>query len=399
MRSKKNPAYGKRWHERSAKFVAPIKSAHLWVHAVSLGESIAATPLIKAYQNAHPDHQILITSTTPTGSAHISKTFGSSVFHVYTPFDLPHIVKRFLQKTKPKKLVIMETELWPNLIFYSQKRNIPILLANARLSEKSARGYKRILWLTKPMLNSLTLIATQTHSDAQRFAELGALKEKIHITGNIKFDINIPEDIIIKSKQLRQEWGTNRPTFIAASTHKDEEEKVLLAFAKIKKAIPQCLLVLVPRHPERFNEVAELCEKHHYQITRYSKNAPAQNNIDIFLGDTMGKLLLFYAASDVAFVGGSLVPTGGHNLLEPAALKIPSVVGPYTFNFSAITQKLINAHATKQVNNCDELADTVIQWLTDTKARQKAGDSGLGVVNKNRGALAKQLELIEKMKT
>ncbi len=374
----------------------------LWVHAVSVGETQAALPLIKALQQHYPHMTLVVTTMTPTGSARVRAALGDTVFHVYAPYDLPGAVQRFLQRTHPRVAIIMETELWPNLIHGCQQRGIPVIVANARLSVRSAAGYQRVARLTRDTFQQITVIAAQAQADAQRFIALGADPARVAVTGNIKFDITPTPDVREHAAALRRSWGAQRPVWIAASTHASaagsEDEQVLAAFATLRLTLPDALLVLVPRHPERFAKVAALCREQGYNVTRRSEQKAGNADLsstDIYIGDSMGELMIFYAASDVAFVGGSLIPHGGHNLLEPAALGIPVLTGPHTFNFAEISRLLLDAGAARQVNNPAELAEAVIACLQNDTLRRTTGEQGQRLVEHNRGALAKLLVIIK----
>ncbi|MCW5589368.1 MAG: lipid IV(A) 3-deoxy-D-manno-octulosonic acid transferase [Legionellales bacterium] len=397
-RSRRAPDYRRRIHERFAHIESPTQQV-IWVHAVSVGEVILAIPLIKKLKQAYPDFAIVITSTTPTGSQQIKKHFVNmktqDIFHIYAPYDLPHVVERFLKIIKPKMAIMMETELWPNIFYYCQRKKIPLFVANARLSQRSYQRYARFLYLVKPMLNNVTQIIAQTQDDADRYLRLGVDKNKITVSGSMKFDLQLPASLCESAEILRQQWGVDRPIWIAASTHDGEEEIILRAFALVKKALPTTLLVLVPRHPERFNKVAHLAEREGYEVVLRSSGERCNKNTAVFLGDTMGELMLFYAASDLAFVGGSFVEVGGHNLLEPAAIGIPMLTGPFMFNFTEITRLLVDVAAAKQVHSEIELANEVIYLLQNTEKRVQIGEKGKHVVEKNRGALDKHLAIIQ----
>jgi 3-deoxy-D-manno-octulosonic-acid transferase len=388
------PAYWQRIPERFGFLPTLPRGQYLWIHAVSVGEVHAAVPLIRALKNHYPDTDFLITTMTPTGSNQVIEIFKDSVQHCYLPYDLPDAITRFFAKVQPRLIILMETELWPNLLNTASKKGIAILLANARLSEKSAQGYQRVAPFTRQMLNNLTAIAAQTQEDANRFLRLGARQNAVFVTGSIKFDSDLPKNLKEYADDLRQQWGKQRPVWIAASTHEGEDEQIIRAFQKIKEVLSNCLLVLVPRHPERFNRVATLCEQQGFSIARRSKNQQCTENTEIYLGDTMGELLLLYAACDVAFVGGSLVPTGGHNLLEPAALGLPIVIGQYVFNFAEISRNLLNIQAATQISTTDELAEVLIFLLNNKAVCQKMGEKGQFFVEQNRGSLKKLLAII-----
>jgi 3-deoxy-D-manno-octulosonic-acid transferase len=385
------PAYWQRWLERFGFFPPLPVQQSLWIHAVSMGEVQAAVPLIKALQNQFPS--ILVTTMTPTGSQRVREIFGNSVLHVYLPYDLPGAVSRFLNRSQPRLLILMETELWPNLLFTCKQRQIPVILANARLSAQSATGYQRIAGLTREMLNSVAAIAAQTELDAKRFINLGVAKKKVHVTGSIKFDSRLPVNFSEKAEALRRQWGIERPVWIAASTHEGEEQIVLNTFNQLKQHINNLLLLLVPRHPERFNRIADLCQQQGFIIARRSKGI-VNTKTEIYLGDTMGDLPLLYAACDVAFVGGSLVPIGGHNLLEPAAVGLPVIVGPYTFECEEICRRILEAGAAQRVNDTKQLVQAVKMYLTDTKLQMETGEKGRLFVQRNRGALERLLAII-----
>ena len=393
-RGTKAHAYLKRWNERFACFKQTVEPGGIWVHAVSVGEALVAVPLIKRLQKAYPGRAITVTTMTPTGSERIKSLLGDSVFHVYIPYDLPILIKRFLTKIKPQCVLIMETELWPNTLHEIGKRQIPLMICNARLSEKSYKGYRRIQSLTSNMLKHVSVLAAQGESDAKRFESLGMENKNIAVSGNIKFDLTLPSDLENKGKQLRESWGARRPVIIAASTHLGEDEQILEAFDLIKQSINDALLILVPRHPERFNTVAALARKLGFQtVLRTEDNASIET--DIFIGNTMGEMMLFFAASDVAFVGGSLIPHGGHNLLEPAALGLASLTGPHVFNFQDIYELLGDAVTT--VGNANQFAEAAINLLQNEKLRKSQGSKAKNLLENNRGALDKHLELIGKL--
>jgi 3-deoxy-D-manno-octulosonic-acid transferase len=398
-RSRKEPAYRKRWAERFGFFTMPAEYQHgILIHAVSVGETMAAVPLIRQLQKTYPQLPITITSMTITGSQQVQAIFEGSVFNIYIPYDLPDAVKRFLIKVQPKIAIIMETELWPNLLYYCRKQHIPVLLANARLSAKSAQGYARFGKFTASLLlRNVDCIAAQAEADAKRFIELGMPQEKVMITGSIKFDVDCSPSIKEAGELLRQQLGADRPVLIAASTHEGEEEIILQAFATIKQQFADCLLILVPRHPQRFDQVASLCRKRGFKIVLRSSDITCSTDTDIFIGDTMGELMKFYAAADIAFVGGSLVPTGGHNFLEPAMLGIPIISGKHIFNFAEISRLLKQANALELVADAEQLSSQVIRFVANVKLRQEAGERAQAVVQANRGALAKHMQLITQL--
>ncbi len=337
---------------------------------------------------------VVVTTMTPTGSVRVRETLGDDVIHVYAPYDLPGAVQRFLKRMRPRLAIIMETEIWPNLFYYCQRQQIPVIIANARLSERSAQRYQRFPELTRQTLQRVSAFAVQSDADATRLKSLGAVSATVHVTGNIKFDLKIPASLSEEAQALRREWGQERPVWIAASTHEGEDEVVLNSFAEVRKKMPQTLLVLVPRHPERFARVAALCHKQGFKVLMRSEHQVCDSTVDIMIGDTMGELCLFYGASDVAFVGGSLVPTGGHNVLEPAAMRLPVIFGPHMFNFNEISRLLLDSNAAITVRNASELADTVTMFLSDTQRRLETGEKAYQVVKRNRGALDRMMAII-----
>ena len=395
------PAYARRIGERFAIGLPAMRTGGIWLHAVSVGESIAAAPLVRQLQVRYPDWPITVTCMTPTGSERIRALFGDSVAHCYLPYDLPWAAARFLRHLQPRLAVIMETELWPNHIHQCARLGVPVALANARLSERSARGYARFARLTAPMLAQMNLIAVQTEAEAVRFRALGARAACVQVTGSIKFDLKIDEQLLADAAELRQQWGAGqRPVWIAASTHAGEDEIILAAHRQILIQHPDALLILVPRHPERFASVYDLCQREGFATRRRSLNEAVAVDSAVLLGDTMGELLFLYALSDVAFVGGSLVPNGGHNLLEPAALGKPVLSGPQVFNFLEIAAQLRAEGALTEVADAASLAEAVLRlWLQPALAQQMSS-AGARVMRRNQGALQRLLdglgELLEK---
>ena len=391
------PNYRKRWGQRFGFFTSSESNKDvIWLHAVSVGETLAAVPLVKALQTKYPKHRLLITCMTPTGSDRITAAFGDSVDHSYAPYDTPDAVARFLKRVQPKMLIIMETELWPNTVAACYKRQIPVILANGRLSEKSARGYARVSKLSGPMVAQLSAVAAQHGDDGGRFTALGLPAEKLHITGNIKFDLELNAQIRLSAEALRQQWdGTNqRPILLAASTHRGEDEIILQAFSLIKQSVNNALLVLVPRHPERFNQVGDLCLDAGYSLARRSNN-DSTDNADILLGDTMGELMTFFGACDIAFVGGSLVANGGHNMIEPAAWGKPTLSGLSVFNFAEVSRLLAEAGGLSLVEDAAVLAETVIELIQNPQQARQMGQSAQQVAEANRGALERLLTVID----
>ena len=367
----------------------------IWVHAVSVGEVVAAVPLIRALLKRYPDRPVLVTTVTPTGAARVAATFGDEVHHTYMPFETPHVVNRFFTATKPELALILETEIWPNLYRGCGVRGIPLVLVSARISPKSVRGYRRLLPLFRETLSHGIIIAAQSERDAERFLSLGAAPERTRVTGNIKFDIELPKGLSDRGRELRSQLFGDSPVWIAASTHEGEEEVVLDAHERLRRQYPDLLLVLVPRHPQRFTAVGDLVKKRGMTVVRRTANQPTAADTDVYLGDTMGELTLLYAASDVAFVAGSLVPIGGHNLLEPAALGLPLVCGPHNFNAQEIADMFVDKGACKIVDDAEGLAQAVAGLLADKDHAAQLGETGRQILERNRGALARLLSMID----
>ncbi len=393
-RSLKLPVYRQRLMERIGFYgdfnVVP---GGILVHAVSVGEVVAALPLIKAIQTQYPDLTITVTTTTPTGSQRVKQAFGDKVAHIYLPYDMNFAVRRFLQVVQPSCAVIMETEIWPNLFAQLKSKNIPFFIANGRISDASINRYLRVKWFLTHALNKLNCVAAQSQIDGERFVQIGLPQQKLQIAGNLKFDVQTNTEQQSAGQQLKATFG-DRLVWVAASTHGGEEEQVLSAFAEVRELFPQCLLILVPRHPDRFDAVAALLAAQNINFVRRTENKACNSETAVLLGDTMGELGMYYAAADVTYVGGSLVPIGGHNLLEPAALGIPSITGHHVNNFREITALLQNTDAVFVVQNADELATRVIELLANPSLRQKIGTNALETVIKNRGAIKNIMQII-----
>jgi 3-deoxy-D-manno-octulosonic-acid transferase len=394
-KARKNPAYLTRWQERLGVIKDSIAPNGIWIHAVSVGESLAIVPLIIALRKKYPTLPITITNQTPTGAERIHRELGHCVTQHYAPYDLPLIVKKFLKKVKPKLLILVETELWPNYLHYCHQLKIKVILLNARLAQSSARRYGFVSSFTRKMLANMDMIAAQTQEDSLRFQSLGMPIKNIDVTGNIKFDRVIPSDLSQKARALRQCWGEKQFIWVAASTHAGEEKLILKSFAIIKEKIPDLLLVLVPRHPERFQEVYNLCHHRGWIVKFHRQYQTFDSQTQIVIGDCMGELLLFYAASDLAFVGGSLVKKGGQNPLEPALVNKPIIVGPYTDHFQRIVDQLAQCGALLIIKDFSELAHIIIILFNDINQRNQMGRSASDFILKNKGALQKQLKLIE----
>jgi 3-deoxy-D-manno-octulosonic-acid transferase len=376
-------------------FGFPTLEHCIWIHAVSVGEVVAAVPLVRALANRYPDYPLLVTTVTPTGAARVAAIFGDSVTHAYIPFETPLAVDRFFAAANPRIALVLETEIWPNLYRGCGVRKIPLLLVSARISPRSVNSYRRLLPLFRETLSHGIIIAAQSKADADRFLSLGAAPERTRVTGNIKFDIELPDDLPERGRQFRRELFGDRPVWIAASTHDGEESVVLDAHASLLDKHPELLLLLVPRHPQRFDAVRDFVEKRGLAVTARTEGRPCDDDTRVFLGDTMGELTLFYAASDVALVAGSLVPIGGHNLLEPAALGLPLLSGPHVFNAQEIADMFVETGACRITGDATELASAVDELLHDTAMAQRMGKLGQQILEGNRGALARLLAMVE----
>ena len=395
-RGLRNRDYWRRIPERFG-FIEPLSSTHvIWVHAVSVGEVRAAAPLVQALRERYPDHRIVLTVMTPTGSATARSLFGDGVAHSYVPYDYPSVVNRFLDRTHPALVLILEKELWPNLVHFSRERGIPVCVANAQLGEKSLRGWRRLGDLATATFSQVTAYAAQTDADARRLVVAGARPESVQEVGSIKFELNLSPELPTHAAELRRNWGAARPVWLAASTHEGEETEVLRAHTVLKARFPGLLLVLAPRHPERFDTVARLCERTGFAVARRSvQHGELASAVDVLVGDTMGELQIFYGACDVSFIGGSLVPAGGHNFLEAAAVGKPFVFGPDMRNIEEIARLAVARGAGIQIARAEQLAEAIGSFLADAGRRARAGDAGRRMVEENRGALARTLRLIE----
>ncbi|MGM0954030.1 MAG: lipid IV(A) 3-deoxy-D-manno-octulosonic acid transferase [Pseudomonadota bacterium] len=368
----------------------------IWVHTASVGEAIAAGPMVRRLLVRKLDARVLITAMTDTGLAQARKMFGDDVDYSYVPLDTPGSVRRFLRRVNPKVAVILETEIWPNMITQCYRKNVPVFLINARLSERSARGYERVRGLARPIMQKITWIAAQAENDAERFRRIGVAPSSVEVTGSVKFDVDITDAVRSDAQQCRRELGA-RPVWVAGSTHSGEDEQLLDAHRLVLAQHPQALLVIVPRHPDRFDSVAELVEKNGFTMARrLLRQAPV--HAQVYLGDTMGELMMLYGAGDMAFVGGSLIERGGHNPLEPAAWGIPVLSGPHVFNFETVYEHLRSGGGVAMIQNSEELGLAVARLMAIQEERQALGERALAVVNKNRGALDKVVEgIVERL--
>lgn len=394
-RGRKAPAYRARWAERYGFIRQPIARGGLLLHTVSVGETLAAVPLVRALRYRYPSMPITVTTMTPTGSERVLSAFGNDVYHVYLPYDLPGSLNRFLNKIDPCLVIIMETELWPNLIMQLHRRKIPLVIANARLSARSARGYRKLgRWLAK-IFSTIPLIAVQSEEDGERFISLGVRRQQLAVTGSLKFDISVTPELAARAVTLRRQWAPHRPVWIAASTHQGEETILIQAHKALLKRWPDLLLILVPRHPERFKSVEQQVQKAGLRyILRSSHDVPGSDT-QVVIGDTMGELMLLYGIADLAFVGGSLVERGGHNPLEPAAHAIPILMGPHIFNFTDICARLRESGGLITVTDQASLVSTVAELLTNEAQRRDYGHQAVTVLHQNQGALQRLLTLLQ----
>ena len=385
--------YFRRWRERFGRFPDPGLDGAIWVHAVSVGEVNAALPLIHALRRRYAPRPMVVTTVTPTGSERVRKLFGDEVFHVYLPYDLPRAVKRFLDRIRPALAVVMETEIWPNLFHQCGRRGIPLAVVNARLSERSLRGYRPIRALVSQALGNVALVAAQSHADARRYRALGADPARVQVSGNLKYDMPLPKGARQRGAELRTQWGEARPVWFAASTHEGEELAAFEAHLAVLARMPDALLLIAARHPERFRAVEHAARNLGFAVATHSAGDAALETQCLVI-DGMGVMMRYFAACDLAFVAGSLVPVGGHNVLEPAALSKPVVVGPYTFNFEEITRTMIEAGGARKVISTQALGVAVQELLRDPKELVRMGAAAHAVCVRERGAVRRTMVML-----
>ena len=394
-RGRLNPGYRQRWRERFGFLPHRPAANGLWVHAVSVGETLAAAPWIKAFQQRHPNVPVIVTTTTPTGSEQVKRLFGDRVYHMFLPYDVPFFWQRFLRTLNPGLLVIMETELWPNLLHACEQRALPVILANARLSEKSKQGYQRFEALTAPMLQQLTRVAVQNSTDGQRFIELGLPANRMDVIGSVKFDIQVGDEHLQRGSELRQQWGAKRPVLALASSHPDEDEQLLDLYPQLAAQCPGLLLMLIPRHPERFDVVANAVYARNLKLQRRSKGE-ANELTQVYVADSMGEMLMLLSAADLVVMGGSLIEHGGHNPIEPAALGKATVCGPHYANFASIVTTLEQAGALTVLPTSKQTwGEILANLLNNPQQRAAMGNAGKETVDRNRGAVARLLTMVE----
>ncbi len=399
VRARANPEYGKRIAERFARVPErPGNKPCVWVHAVSVGEVIAATPIVKQLQEQHSDWDFVVTTTTPTGSERVHAAFGDSVLHYYLPYDIPSFIQRFITQLKPSIFVTVETELWPNTIAVCKQNKVPVLLANGRLSAKSAKSYSKVYWLTKAMLERIDMLAVQAPADAKRFKLLGAHPDKVKVLGSVKFDVVVDETVKARSADLKDQLGlAGKKVAVFASTHPGEDELILPMIKRLSLLDESFVGVVVPRHLERFPVVKSLAEKFGIDYISLSDAQLLPDATPLIIGDTMGDMLALYGVADIAFVGGSLVHHGGHNYLEAAAWKLPIITGLSCFNFQTIAQQLKRSGALFIGGDAVAIEHKLEHWLDAERADEfeQMGTKAFQVCENNKGALPKLVETIE----
>lgn len=392
--SRKNSAYRKRWAERFGRAPTPKQTRPTLVHCASVGEFLAAKQFIAGLLEAGTP--VWVTCTTPTGSELIREFLNGRGQHTYLPIDLPHALKRFLTRVQPQTVVLMETELWPNLVYYCQQRHIPVALINARMSERSLKGYLKVKALFQPSWQGLSLCGAQNDVQAERFLTLGVRKEALQVNGNLKFDVQIPA-VVRRDVNIFKELLAGRQVLTAGSTHSGEESLILEAFSQLLQCKPNTLLILVPRHKERFDEVAKLVEQAGLTMVRRSSGRPITEATQVLLADSMGELMLWYGIASVAFVGGSLIARGGHNPLEPMAFGLPIISGRHVFNFEEVFQQLDQRQAVRWVSNVNNLHDTVLGLLGTLETAQRIGAQAQQLFARHRGATARTQAAVQQL--
>jgi len=397
LRGVRDHAYLGRWSERFGFFPEPVKNGGILVHAASVGEFNAASPLIKSLLKTYPEVPIIVTTLTPTGSERVKRELGNKVLHVYIPIDLNSAVRRFLKRLQPSVIIVMETEIWPNLYLQAQSSNIPLVMANARLSERSVQHFKHMSGLIEKIMQNVTWIGAQSDEDADRLIQCGANQQRVKMTGNLKFDLNIPASLEEKGAALRARWNHSRPVLVAGSTHEADESVVIPAFVDMLESLPDALLILVPRYPERFTRAAHTAKSAGLRTELRSQSEACSIDAQCFVIDTIGELMTYYACGDVTFVGGSMGDQGGHNPLEPAALGKPVLLGPNMENAKEIAAQLVQCNAARRVTDQKEFQQVAEQILTDGVLRDSMGQAGRGLVEKNKGALDLTLAAVEKL--
>lgn len=397
VRGLRDRDYLRRWSERFGFFTPPAESGGIVVHAASVGEVNAATPLIEALNQAFPDFPMTVTTFTPTGSGRVMSRFSSRVFHTYAPLDLPGSVKRFFRRLQPRLLIVMETEIWPNLYATAKARSIPVLIANGRMSARSERAYRRWQSLIAEALDCVSCLVAMGSRDAERFISCGMDRARTEVAGNLKFDVNVPAGLLEHGRALRARWGANRPVLLAGSTHEEDDRIIIQAFRRVLESHSNALLILAPRHPERFGPAGDQARKAGLRVEYHSNGDACSPQAQCFVIDAMGELLRYYACCDVAIVGGSFAAVGGHNVLEPAALGRPVIVGPHTRHFEEITQHLLDRKAALRASDSNAVAELVAGLFADGEKRDRMGRAALSVIDDGRGALERNLSAARRL--
>ena len=390
-RARRQRGYLDRLGERFGRYAAVPPGPRIWIHAVSVGETRAAAPLVEALRARYPNHRILITHMTPTGRATGEALFEDRVERAWLPYDLGFAVRRFFAHFRPEFGIVLETEIWPRLLEEARRAQVPVVLANGRLSERSARRYARVPWFTRWCFGNLAGVAAQTESDARRFASIGATAPVV--LGNVKFDLAVPEAMVERGKAFRTLFGAERSVWVAGSTREGEEALLIDALAA-SGAPAEVLLVIVPRHPQRFDAVAALAASRGFEIARRSAAAPVGRAVRVLIGDSMGEMLAYYAAADVVIIGGSLLPLGGQNLIEACALGRPVIVGPHMFNFEAASESAIRAGAAVRVRDATEALEVAAAITSDASRREEMGRKAREFVAAHRGAVERLVDWI-----
>lgn len=395
-RSVRNPEYGHRWKQRFGRVDHDKRGYDVWLHAVSMGETNAATPLVQELLQRRPNLRILITTMTPTGSDRVVSTFGDSVGHYYAPYDYLFSVKRFLNRVKPRVLILIETEIWPNTIHLCSLRNVPIVMLNVRLSKKSCRNYQRIAWLSRPTLHRIQRFGAQSEEYKERLIKLGVQPSAVRRTGSMKFDIQLAAGVREVAEAVRHDWGRDRLVVVAGSTHDGEEEILLRIFQELKAVHSELLFVIAPRHPERFDTVFRLAIRSGLATSRRTKQTGTlPNTIDILIADTLGELPVLYSAADIAVVGGSLISgLGGHNILEPCAVGVPVIFGSFMPNFEEISHIATTSKAGIQVQDSRDLEAQLSILLSDPNLRASMGERGIAMIKQHSGATEQSLQIL-----
>ncbi len=397
QRGFRDRAYLKRWGERFGLIRADAMTGGIVLHAASVGEFNAASPLIRALLKTYPELPLTVTSLTPTGSERVRRELGDKVFHCYIPLDLPGSVSRFLNRLQPRLIIVMETEIWPNLYLQAQRRKIPLIMANARLSERSVSHFQRLSGFVHQTLQTVAWVGAQSEKDAERLIQCGTKPQLTDMTGNLKFDQGVAAGLDEKSAALRSQWNSQRPVLVAGSTHEADENVVIPAFVELLKNLPEALLILVPRHPERFTRSTQKAIAAGLRTELRSEGESCSERAQCFVIDTIGELMTYYACGDVAYVGGSMGEQGGHNALEPAALGKPVLLGPNMDNAKEIAGQLLQCNAALRVTNQQNFCETTEKILTDNTLRNNMGQAGRTLVEKNRGALDLTIKAVKRL--